>query len=94
LAIKDYTVYLKAHPENPNAFEWRGVAFRSVGSYQPAINDFTTGMDLDPKKASLYTNRAIAYKLADMDKNATDDVIKARELGLDVSEQSLFSAIK
>ncbi len=94
LAIKDYTVFLKAHPGNTNAYEWRGVAYRSIKSYDLAIKDFSQGISLSPTKTSFYTNRAIAYKQVGLHKKATNDVNKAKELGADVSEQSLFLTIK
>jgi tetratricopeptide (TPR) repeat protein len=93
-AINDYSVYLKDHEDNPAVYEWRGVAYRNTGSFQLAINDFSRGIRISPAKSSLYINRAMAYKLAGMNRQAFDDVKMARQLGANVTEQSVLSALK
>jgi tetratricopeptide (TPR) repeat protein len=67
-------------------YEWRGVAFQSVGSFQPAIDDFSRGITMSPAKPSLYVNRGKAYKELGMQQKAADDFLKARQLGVNIPD--------
>jgi len=94
LAIKDYTYVINGHSENASVFLWRGVAYRKKGLLKDAISDFTQGIAKAPSNPEMYTNRSIAYELAGMHLNAAEDVKTARKLGANVTEESLFSALK
>lgn len=93
-AISDYTFVLGTDPENHSVLEWRGIANRSKGAFGQAITDFSDAIRLNPSKVSLYINRSLAFKQAGLHQKAVDDINKARQLGANVTEQSVFSALK
>ena len=93
LAINDYTFVLNTYTNNPSVYEWRGIAYRSKSVFQSAIDDFSAGIRLSPEKPSLYINRSMGYQQAGMHQKAVEDIRMARQLGADVTEQSVFSTL-
>src|SRR4051794_5641849 len=48
---------IERRPNDPIAFNQRGIAYAKNGRYQDAIADFGRAIKLDPKFAGAYTNR-------------------------------------
>ena len=48
--------------------------------YTDAITDYTKAIELEPADAKLFNNRANAYKAMGKDKEAEDDLAKAKNL--------------
>ncbi len=94
LAIADYTSVLNTYTGNPSIYEWRGIAYRSKGQYQQAINDFSAGIELNNHISSLFVNRSMALQLAGLHQKAIDDINMAKQLGANVTEESMLAALK
>ena len=50
------------HPDDPEAYNTRGVALAKIGKYERATADFSQAIKLDPRHAAAYTNRALAER--------------------------------
>jgi len=75
--VKKYSKAIQANAKDALAYHNRAVAYCRLGSYGPAVHDFTDAIKLDPKNAALYYNRAIAYGALGKSKEAIDDGTKA-----------------
>ena len=53
---------VQSHPDDPEAYNTRGVAYAKIGRFDQAIGDFSQAIKLDPRHASAYTNRALAER--------------------------------
>jgi cytochrome c-type biogenesis protein CcmH/NrfG len=60
--ISSLTDVIERRPNDPVAFNQRGIAYAKNGRYQEAISDFSHAIRLDPKFAGAYTNRELAYR--------------------------------
>ena len=66
-----------------------GLTYLNKGQYAQAIADYNRALEINPRSALVYTNRAQAhYSLKDYSK-AWDDVQKAQELGAKIDPQFL-----
>jgi len=65
--------------------EWfrQGVSSLKSGKYDVAIRAFSQAIELSPKYAEAYVNRALAYVFLGMDDDAQYDIERALELGID-----------
>ena len=70
LAIQSYTIVI-THNETSDAYQGRGVAYRSEGKVDLAMKDFDKAIQLDPKNANAYNSRGNAY----LDKRDYKDAI-------------------
>ncbi|MEM3791415.1 MAG: AAA family ATPase [Candidatus Micrarchaeaceae archaeon] len=66
-------------PEAKELYEKAGEAFES-GDFENAIKLYTSAIEKDPKYASAYFNRALAYAIKDMYEEAEKDVEKVMEI--------------
>jgi len=72
-AIRDYSKFISAQPDNAIAFHERGLAYLKRSQFSEAITDFSEAIRLNSKYASFYANRGIAYeKTKDYDKALAD----------------------
>ena len=60
-AIVHYTAAIDLNPENANAYNNRGVAYKNKGEIDAAIQDYNKAIDLNPEHADAYNNRGVAY---------------------------------
>ncbi len=52
---------LRLDPDNPRAYNNRGVAYFSMGAYELAVRDYDKAIRLDRNYADAYNNRGITY---------------------------------
>ena len=71
--IASLSEVLERRPNDPVAFNQRGIAYAKNGHYAEAISDFSHAVKLDPKFAGAYTNRALAYRQTSKDDLALAD---------------------
>lgn len=60
-AIAACSEWLKASPNEPEAYYWRGIEQADHGRYDPAIIDYTRAIELDPAYVDALKARAFAY---------------------------------
>jgi len=73
-AVGSYTRAIALDPAYTYAYFSRGVLrWRELGEYEPAIEDLSMVLDLDPTWADALFNRALAYKMQMQYKEAIDD---------------------
>jgi tetratricopeptide (TPR) repeat protein len=66
-----------------------GVAYKSTGQYDQAISDYTKALEINPRYALAYYNRALAYENTGQYDKAWEDVDKAQDLGFKINPQFL-----
>ena len=60
-SIELFSKVLEREPDNLVALISRGTAYFSNKEFQPALHDFTRGIDLKPDSAKLYCSRGNAW---------------------------------
>ena len=83
MAIEAYSRVIELNPNNPNAYNNRGVAYSAKGEYDCAIADYTKAIELNPDYAVAYNNRGGVYYLKEEYESAIVDFTKATELNPD-----------
>ena len=48
-------------PTSPGAYNNRGYAWRKLGQYDSAVNDYSKSIQLDSKNIKTYNNRGYSY---------------------------------
>ncbi len=71
--ISSLSDVIERRPNDPIAFNQRGIAYARNGDYQEAIADFSSAVKLNGKFAEAYTNRALAYRQIEKDDQALAD---------------------
>ncbi len=61
-------------------YDYRGRAYRSLGQYKAAINDYTQALNIYPQSVQYLVGRASAYKYMGQNKKAIDDLDTAIRL--------------
>ena len=69
------------NPNSARAYNERGIAYHKQRKYRKAVADFTKAIRLEPTNATLYSNRAQAYRGKGDEKHARADQAAARRLG-------------
>jgi tetratricopeptide (TPR) repeat protein len=62
MAIADHDKAIQLNPNLPDAYNFRGLAYKGKGDYNRAIADYSDAMRLNPKYAAAYINRGDLYK--------------------------------
>ena len=75
--IASLTDVIQRNPNDPTAYNTRGIAYAKIGQYQNAIEDFTKAIQLDPHFSGAYTNRALAFRQIGKDGPALADFNQA-----------------
>ena len=71
--IADYTRAIELNPDDPNAYNNRGLAYSKSGDLKQAIADYTKAIELDPVFALAYYLRGFVYsKSGDLEKAIAD----------------------
>ncbi len=85
-ALQDFNQALKLKPNDPAVHDYLGVALRCKGQDGAAVQEFDKAIQLDPKYAKAYRNRAmVSYDKTDY-QSSLSDLEKARSLGYHVDE--------
>jgi tetratricopeptide (TPR) repeat protein len=61
-AVKIYTEAIKKHPDSPEAYNWRGMAYDDLGDLDKAKADFDKAVRLSPDWAEPYNNRGEVFR--------------------------------
>lgn len=61
-AVTIYTEAIKKHPESPEAYNWRGMAYDDLGDLDKAMADFNKAVRLSPEWAEPYNNRGEIFR--------------------------------
>ena len=83
MAIEAYSRVIELNPNNPNAYNNRGVAYSAKGDFDRTIEDYTKAIELNPNYAVAYNNRGGVYYLKEEYESAIVDFTKATELNPD-----------
>ena len=87
-AIADFTEALRLGDSFAARLN-RGNAYWSVGNWNRAFDDFTAAIQLQPSSADAYYYRARIYSKYGQPAAALSDALKARSLGMKVSDEEL-----
>ncbi len=79
-AIADFTKAIEIDPNDPKAYNNRGVAYGNKGQYDQAIADFTKALEIDPKYDKAYYNRGRTYADKGLYDQAISDYTKCLEI--------------
>lgn len=61
-AIADSSAAIRLDPKDANAYNGRGLSWRSKGAYQQALADLNEASRLDPALAWAYNNRGCVWR--------------------------------
>jgi len=93
-ATKDYTKtievcdkYIKKYGSSADVYYYRGLAKYGLDNFKGAIQDFTRALNKDSEYANAYFDRGYAYIEIEKTEEACADFKKAKELGIDTSEE-------
>jgi tetratricopeptide (TPR) repeat protein len=75
-SIEDYTRSVQLYPNNPDAYNNRGIVRAELGDVKGAIEDYTEAIRIDPNYVAAYSNRGAERKLDDP-KGAIEDLTQA-----------------
>jgi tetratricopeptide (TPR) repeat protein len=67
---------IELEPNMPEAYLYRGLAYRNMQKYKEALADYNKLLTIDPKSASAYNNRGVVYWKQGKHKEALDDYNK------------------
>ncbi|WP_340115120.1 tetratricopeptide repeat protein [Maribellus mangrovi] len=92
-AVVDYENYLKINPNDDAIWNSLGLSYYNLNEYNKAISNYDVAIRLDDSKGPYYYNRSIALSRLDENERAYADAIKARTLGVKISER-FFNSLK
>ena len=79
-AYEHFTEALKLKSDFTEVYIHRGVVFRDVDRFDPALKDFNSAIEIDPESANAYDDRGVCYaEMGDTEK-ALNDFNKAIDL--------------
>jgi Flp pilus assembly protein TadD len=58
LPPQDFSAVTSLAPSDPSGFSNRGYAYRKLGDYDAAVQDYTVALSLTPDSIRLHNNRA------------------------------------
>jgi serine/threonine protein kinase/predicted Zn-dependent protease len=88
VALVGYTTCVRIAPDRPWPYHDRGVVFKALKQYEPAIRDFAAAIERDPKYVSAFINRAETYAATGKTTEAIRDYTSA--IGLDAKNANLY----
>ena len=83
-AIANLNEAIRLDPGFPEAYYTRGLAYESQGELNRAIADYTKAIALRPDNVEVYYNRGEAWLHLQEWEKAKEDLITAKEMGLDI----------
>ena len=93
LALEDFTKCIELQPNKADVYLNRGFCYLQLGKPDNALDDFNTGMKLDPSNADFYLRRSQAFYNLKEFENAYNDVLVARNSGMNV-DNAYFDQLK
>jgi Flp pilus assembly protein TadD len=87
-AIADFTQALKLR-DTFKVRNVRGNAYEAAGELPKALDDFNTAIELEPGSPDGYYNRARIYSKTGRPADAVSDALKAKALGMKISDEEL-----
>ena len=93
MAIEEFDEAIDLDLNYAGAYDGRGYAYRLLGQYQNAINDYTMAVQLDSDYANawLYNERGYAYSQVGQYQNAINDYTMAVQLDSDYATAWLYN---
>ncbi|HPG35772.1 MAG TPA: tetratricopeptide repeat protein [bacterium] len=82
-AIVDLSELIKISPNDPHAYNLRGISKSELGKYESAIEDYNKVIELLPDNHIGYYNRALSLIFLDRFEDAKKDYETAKKLKLD-----------
>ena len=88
-ALADYGKIISLRPGDAKAYNEKGEIEYMLGDKAPAMASLNKAIALDPEYAQAYYNRAVIFQDKKIFEAALQNALKAKALGLNVSEQAL-----
>ncbi|MCK5215174.1 MAG: tetratricopeptide repeat protein [Candidatus Omnitrophica bacterium] len=88
-ALADYEKIIGQRPDDAKAYNEKGEIEYKLGDKAPAMTSLNKAIALDPEYARAYYNRAVIFQDKKIFEAALRDALKAKALGLNVSEKAL-----
>jgi lipoprotein NlpI len=80
-AIQDFTMIIQLSPNDPDAYNQRGLAFHKNKEYDKALNDFETALKLNALYAEAHYNKGLALLSKGDVKEAQKSFQNAKAMG-------------
>ncbi|MEO0009418.1 MAG: tetratricopeptide repeat protein, partial [candidate division WOR-3 bacterium] len=93
-AIQDYSTAIELKPDDPKAYNNRGLAYYQKGELDTAIQDFSKAIKLKPDDPEAYNNRGNAYEDQGKLEQAVRDWQKVIELEPELLPEEIIKKIK
>lgn len=85
-ALSDFKMSSKLDPKNFRALYYEGIVYAILKQYEKAIECYTASIELNEFHSHTFFRRAMAYYELDEYEHALNDVIAAKNLGMDDDE--------
>lgn len=85
-ALEDFEMSSRLDPKNFRALYYEGIVYAILKQYEKAIECYTASIELNEFHSHTFFRRAMAYYELDEYENALNDVIAAKNLGMDDNE--------
>ena len=92
-AIEHYKEAINLDPDSFDAYNNRGLAYKSLGKYELAIEDYNIAQQLHPN-AVLFHNRGCAYSALGEYEQAVQDFDKSLALGFGLKDKSVTYGLR
>ena len=93
-AISDYDKSLALNPNTPRIYYLRGHSKLQIKRYREALEDLNIAIKFDSNNGNYYNIRSYTYKALGKTQQALQDVLRARKMGIKVSQKHLDSLQK
>lgn len=89
-AILDYTKTIELDNNNDEAYYFRGIAKRNRNDIEGAINDYSKAIEINPKNGEAFNNRGLLKIQSNLIKEGCEDLLSAKNLGIDEADTSIL----
>ena len=90
-ALADFNKAIEINPQDPDAWNNRGLIYNRQGKPGAALSDFSRAIELDDLYGKAYCNRGLVYLKLGRTAEAEEDLKKAARLGVKEAEDYLKS---
>jgi poly(3-hydroxybutyrate) depolymerase/tetratricopeptide (TPR) repeat protein len=84
-ALTDCNESLRLRPDDPNAFDIRGLTYLRLGRFDNAIADYDAELKLNARKASAFYGRGLAKRAKGDSAGAATDIAAAKAIDADIA---------